>query len=60
MISHGHYPADFGGFRTEPPDPELKPDYNERFRVSGYNRIEQQEAYKTFTRPGRARTFHAS
>ena len=52
MISHGHYPADFGGFRTEPPDPELQPDYNERFHLSGYNRIQQQEAYnfyKTWT-----------
>ena len=45
MIFHGHFPSDFGGFRTEPPDPDLEPDYSERFRVEGYNRIQQQEAY---------------
>ncbi len=45
MIFHGHFPADFGGFRTEPPDPDLEPDYSERFDVHGYNIIQQQEAY---------------
>jgi hypothetical protein len=45
MVFHGHFPADFSGFRTEPPDPGLKPDYSERFKISGYNRIVQQEAY---------------
>ena len=45
MIFHGHFPSDFGGFRTEPPDPNLEPDYSERFDVHGYNIIEQQEAY---------------
>ncbi|HND87394.1 MAG TPA: hypothetical protein PK971_03650 [Saprospiraceae bacterium] len=44
-VYHGHFPADFGGFRTEPPDPNLAPDYSERFKMSGYNRIVQQEAY---------------
>ncbi len=44
-IYHGHFPADFDGFRTEPPDPDLKPDYSERFKLHGYNRIVQQEAY---------------
>jgi hypothetical protein len=47
-IFHGHFPADLEGFRTEPPDPNLKPDYNERFHVAGYNRIQQQEAYKFY------------
>lgn len=45
MIFHGHFPSDFGGFRTEPPDPDLEPDYSARFDVHGYNRIVQQEAY---------------
>jgi hypothetical protein len=45
IINHGHFPADFDGFRTEPPDPNLKPDYAERFKLTGYNRIVQQEAY---------------
>ncbi len=44
-IMHGHFPSDFGGFRTTPPDPNLKPEYSERFDVEGYNLIEQQEAY---------------
>ncbi|MFQ5739858.1 MAG: hypothetical protein ACE5JX_12685 [Acidobacteriota bacterium] len=45
VIFHGHFPADFGGFRTIPPDPDLEPDYSERFHVKGYNRIVQKEAY---------------
>ncbi len=48
MVSEGHFAHDFGGFRTEPPDPNLKPDYSERFRISGYNRIQQEEAYKFY------------
>lgn len=47
-IFHGHFPADFGGFRTTPPDPDLKPVYSQRFHVEGYNRIEQEEAYKFY------------
>ncbi|MGH1366821.1 MAG: hypothetical protein ACRBF0_24900 [Calditrichia bacterium] len=52
MIFHGHFPSDFGGFRTTPPDPGLKPEYSARFDVDGYNIIQQQEAYdfyKTWT-----------
>ncbi len=45
MIFHGHFPSDFGDFRTEPPDPELECEYSERFHVDCYNRIQQQEAY---------------
>ena len=48
VIYHGHFPADFGGFRTEPPDPNLKPDYSDRFKISGYNRIQQEEAYRFY------------
>ena len=44
-IFHGHFSYDFGGFRTEPPDPDLKPDFSDRFQLEGYNRIVQQEAY---------------
>jgi hypothetical protein len=50
MIFHGHFPDDFGGFRTVPPDPNLEPDYSERFKVSGYNIIQQQEAYDFYKR----------
>ena len=48
MVFHGHYPADLTGFRTEQPDPNLKPDDNERFRIRGYNRIEQEEAHRFY------------
>ena len=45
MVFHGHFPADFRGIRNAPPDPNLEPEYSERFDVEGYNIIEQQEAY---------------
>jgi hypothetical protein len=48
IISEDHFNADFTGFRTEPPDAALKPDYSERFHISGYNRIQQEEAYKFY------------
>ncbi|WP_337042985.1 hypothetical protein [Emticicia sp. 17c] len=44
-IFHGHFPADFDGFRTTPPDENLPNDYNARFRVYGYAKTVQQEAY---------------
>jgi hypothetical protein len=55
MVFHGHYPDDIGGFRTTPPDPNLKPDYSERFHLKGYNQIQQQEAhafYQKWISPG--------
>jgi hypothetical protein len=54
-IFHGHFPSDFGGFRTTPPDPNLIPDSSERFKIRGLNIIEQREAYsfyKQWTGPG--------
>ena len=54
VIFHGHFPQTFGGFREGPPDPNLKPDYNERFHMAGYNRIIQDHAhrfYKEWTGP---------
>jgi hypothetical protein len=48
IVFQGHFPATFGGFRAEPPDPQLKPDYSERFRQPGYNRIEQEYAYQLY------------
>jgi len=44
-LMHGHFPRDFSGFRTTPPDPDLKPVYSARFNLDGYNLIVQQEAY---------------
>lgn len=48
MVFHGHFPYTFGGFRETPPDPDLKPDYSERFKLSGYNRIVQEYAYNFY------------
>src|SRR5687768_12761158 len=47
-IFHGHFPSDFGGWRTTPPDENLKPDTNQRFNLIGYNKIVQQEAYNFY------------
>ncbi|MCS7026613.1 MAG: hypothetical protein NZV14_17590 [Bryobacteraceae bacterium] len=48
MLFHGHFPADISNFRPEPPDPNLKPDYSDRFKISGYNRIIQQESHEFY------------
>jgi hypothetical protein len=50
MVFHGHFPSDFGGFRTEPPDADIECEYSERFRIDCYNRIRQQEAYDFYQR----------
>ena len=47
-IFHGHFPDDFGDWRTTPPEENLKPDTSERFRISGYNKIVQQENYNFY------------
>ena len=47
-IFHDHFVDGMDSFRTTPPDPDLKPDYSERFHLAGYNRIEQQEAYDQY------------
>ena len=46
-VFHGHFLADFQGFRTTPPDPKLPPDHQPNL-PAGYNRIEQEEAYKFY------------
>ena len=48
MIFHDHFVSGFDDFRTTPPDPNLKPNYSERFHLEGYNRIQQEEAYKEY------------
>ena len=55
VIAHGHFPDTIGGWREEPPDPNLPPKYSERFKLEGYNRTEQELAYqlyKDWTAPG--------
>jgi hypothetical protein len=54
IINHDHFTHDFGGFREEPPDPDLEPEYSERFDWPGYNRTVQEHAhefYKEWTGP---------
>lgn len=54
VIYHGHFPHTFAGFREQPPDPNLKPDFSERFNWKGYNRTQQEYAhqfYKEWTGP---------
>lgn len=54
VIFHGHFPSDFGGFRETPPDENLKPEYSDRFKLEGYNKIVQEQAhqfYKEWTGP---------
>jgi hypothetical protein len=48
VIYHGHYPHTFEGFREQPPDPNLEPDYSERFRWKGYNRTQQELGYQFY------------
>jgi hypothetical protein len=55
VVDHGHFPYDFSGFRDRPADTTLAPDYSERFRLRGYNRIQQEAAWEFFrdwTGPG--------
>src|SRR3984957_15485251 len=47
-IAHDHFADDIDEFRTTPPDPNLKPDYCERFHLAGYNHIQQEESYKEY------------
>ena len=47
-IFHGHFPADFGGWRTEPPDPDLECEYSARFDWECYNRTQQELAYQLY------------
>jgi hypothetical protein len=50
MVFHDHFVSELNDFRTTPPDPNLKPDYSERFHMAGYNRIQQEEGYKNYQR----------
>lgn len=55
VINHGHFPYTIGGFREEPPDPNLECEYSERFNWECYNRTQQEYAhqfYKDWTAPG--------
>lgn len=49
MVFHGHFPYTFGGFRETPPDADLEPDFAARFNVTGYNKIQQEEAHSFYS-----------
>ncbi len=48
VINHGHFPYTFDGFRPEPPDPNLEPDFSERFNWKGYNLTQQDYAHQFY------------
>jgi len=49
MIFHGHFPDTFGGFRTEPPTADANDGvFNSRFGITGYEYIQQKEAYDLY------------
>lgn len=55
VINHGHFATAPDNWREIPPDPNLAPDYSERFSLPGYNRIVQEQSYQFFkdwTGPG--------
>lgn len=48
IVFHDHFVSRLIDFRETPPDPDLKPDYSDRFHLAAYNRIQQQEGYKNY------------
>jgi hypothetical protein len=55
VINHGHFPYDFSGFRTTPPDTTEPCVYSARFDLDCYNRIQDEHAYQLYrdwTSPG--------
>ena len=48
VINHGHFPSRPSGWRETPPDPNLKSEYSKRFRLDGYNKIQQQLEWEFF------------
>lgn len=55
VVNHGHFSLEPENWREIAPDPDLKPDYSDRFSLPGYNRIQQEynyQLYKDWTGPG--------
>ena len=48
VINHGHFATAPDNWRETPPDPNLTPDYSERFSLAGYNRIQQQASWQFY------------
>lgn len=48
-INHGHFPADFDGFKETPPPADMDTtDYIARFNIYGYKKFVWQEAYNFY------------
>ncbi|MGK7311949.1 MAG: hypothetical protein ACN0LA_06875 [Candidatus Longimicrobiales bacterium M2_2A_002] len=47
-VFHGHFPYDFGGWRTTPPDPDAECVYSARFDRECYNRTADSAAYALY------------
>jgi len=48
VIMHGHFSAEFFGWRETPPDPNLKPEYSDRFHLPAYNKTVQEYSYRFY------------
>ena len=48
VVNHGHFPYDFGNWRTTPADTTIACDYSDRFNLRCYNRIQQEHAYQFY------------
>jgi hypothetical protein len=48
VINHGHFASAPDNWREIPPEPNLTPDYSERFSLAGYNRIQQQASWQFY------------
>jgi len=48
IVNHGHFPYDFDGFRTTPPNKDLEPEFSQRFQWEGYNVTQQEYAYRFY------------
>ncbi len=48
VINHGHFAPGPDNWRETPPDPDLKPEYSERFSLAGDNRIQQEQSWQLF------------
>jgi len=47
-VFHGHFPYDFGGWSTEPPDPDAECVFSARFQMDCYNRVQDEHAYQLY------------
>ncbi|MGB5848725.1 MAG: hypothetical protein WBH40_09575, partial [Ignavibacteriaceae bacterium] len=48
VMFHGHFSAEFFGWRETPPDPDLEPEYSERFDWPAYNKTKEEYSYNFY------------